>query len=33
VLGVALIGLRREQVPNYDQAAATLLATYKEIMK
>lgn len=33
VLGVALIGLRREQGQNYDQAAATLLATYKEIMK
>ena len=33
VLGVALMGLRRAQGPNYDQAAATLLATYKEIMK
>ena len=32
VIGVALIGLRREQGPNYDQAAATLMATYKEIM-
>ncbi|MDO9542327.1 MAG: BadF/BadG/BcrA/BcrD ATPase family protein [Kiritimatiellia bacterium] len=33
VLGVALASLRREQGLNYDQAAATLLATYKEIMK
>ncbi|MBU0715609.1 MAG: hypothetical protein KJ964_09675 [Verrucomicrobia bacterium] len=32
VLGAALISLRREQGPNYDQAAAMLLATYKEIM-
>ncbi|MBU4367076.1 MAG: hypothetical protein KKF10_08070 [Verrucomicrobia bacterium] len=33
VLGVALLSLRREPCSNYDQAAATLLATYKEIMK
>ena len=33
VLGVALASLRRECGPHYDQAAATLLATYEEIMQ
>lgn len=33
VLGVALASLRRESCSNHDQAAATLMATYKHIMK
>ncbi|MBI2440300.1 MAG: hypothetical protein HYV35_02900 [Lentisphaerae bacterium] len=33
VLGMALEGLRRQQLPQYNQAAAKLLATYRDVMK